>query len=182
MSKEVDNLRRKLARRMAEAGSNSSYGTVKEVNEEKRTCDVEVGGIIREGVLLYALEDPEKKGWFFVPAVDSVVQVSRIDTGTRLRVSMFSVIDKVICTIGEKMELMIDEKGAVIRADKTTLSAKDSGFILTRGTSGLLKTLSALCDAISKLTVSTLLGPSSVPINSAEFVKIKQDLNNYLEG
>ena len=165
MSKEIDDLRHKLAQRLAAAGANSFYGKVVKVDEEKRTCDVEVGGIVRKRVLLYFLDDPLKKGWYIIPKNESIVLVSRIDTGTRLRVSMFSEIDKVICTIGEA-EFTVTPKG----------------YKLNRAGSGLLKTLTDLCAAIEKLTVPTAMGPSGVPINIAEFTKIKQDLKNYLEG
>lgn len=165
MSKEIDRVKRKFAERIAEAGANSSYGTVVGVDEQNRTCDVQVGGIVREGVLLYALEAADKKGWFLVPAVGSIVLVSRIGTGTRLRVSMFSEIDKVVCTIGN-----------------TDFSITEKGYKLNRDKSGLLKTLTDLCTAIEKMTVSTAMGPSSIPINVAAFTKIKEDLKGYLEG
>ena len=168
MSKEIDNLRQKMARRLEAAAAGSIYGIVKKVDEKKRTCDVEIGNIVREKVLLYFLDAPqdEKKGWWFVPAKDSTVLVTRVDAaGTRLRVSMFSEIDKVICTTGE-----------------TEFSVGKEGYKLNRGQSGLLKTLSDLCAALEQLTVSTAIGPSGVPINIAAFTKIKQDLNNYLEG
>ncbi len=165
MSKEIDSLRRKFSRRLAEAAAGSAYGIVKKVDEAKRTCDVEIGGIVREKVLLYLL-DADTKGWWFVPAVESVVLVSRVDAaGTRLRVSMFSQVDKVICTTGE-----------------TEFSVGKDGYKLNRGASGLLKTLTDLCAALEQLTVSTAMGPSGVPINLAAFTKIKQDLNNFLEG
>jgi hypothetical protein len=168
MSKEIDNIRQKLAGRFAAAGMNSFYGIVKKVDEQKRTCDVEIGNIIREKVLLYLLDKPqnEKKGWWFVPKTGSIVLVSRVDAaGTRLRVSMFSEIDKVICTTGE-----------------TEFSVGKDGYKLNRGQSGLLKTLTDLCSALEKLTVTTAMGPSGTPINIAAFTKIKQDLSNYLEG
>ena len=50
-----------------------------------------------------------------------------------------------------------------------------------RGGSGLKKTLESLIDAIVKLTVTTGVGPSGTPINAPDFMKVKQDLSNYLE-
>jgi hydrogenase maturation factor len=167
MSKEVDNLRQLLARRFNDAASGSCYGIVKKVDEEKRTCDVQIGGIVREKVMLYLIDDPEepKKGWWFVPKVESIVLITRVDAaGTRLRVSMFSEIDWIVCTTGE-----------------TEFSVGKDGYKLNRGQSGLLKTLRDLCAALEQLTVSTAMGPSGVPINIAEFTRIKQDLNNWLE-
>jgi hypothetical protein len=168
MSRDSDKLRRLFAGRIAAAGTTSFYGTVEKVDEAKRTCDVKVGGIVREKVLLYLLDAPGEpnKGWWFVPKRDSVVLVTRVDAaGTRLRVSMFSEIEKVICTTGE-----------------TEFSVGKDGYKLNRGQSGLLKTLTDLCSALEKLTVTTAMGPSGTPINAVAFTKIKQDLNNYLEG
>jgi hypothetical protein len=163
MSKEVDNIRQKLARRFTDAASGSSYGIVKKVDEEKRTCDVEIGNIVREKVMLYLIDDPEdpKKGWWFVPKKESVVLVSRVDAaGTRLRVSMFSEIDRVVCTM-----------------EDTEFSISKDGYKLNRGNSGLLKTLTDLCSALERMTIA-----GGKPINVAEFTLIKQGLKTYLES
>ncbi len=168
MSRDTDRIRQKLAGRLAAAGSGSFYGTVKKVDEKRRTCDIEVGNIIREKVMLYLIDDPEdpKKGWCFVPALESTVLVTRIDaTSSRLRVSMFSEIDRVVCTTGE-----------------TEFSVGKDGYKLNRGRFGLLKTLTDLCAALEQLTVTTAMGPSGQPINVAAFTKIKHDLKNYLEN
>lgn len=182
MSKEIEKVRRMVYTKMTEAARTTFYAEIKKVDEEARTCTVKVGNIERENVLLYAIEDEEKKGLVLIPKIDSQVIVSQMPDGSRLFVEMFSEVDKVLLTIDEKLAVTIDAKGALIEADKTTLSVKDSGLILSRGSSGLLKTLTDLCDAIAKLTVPTALGPSGVPINMADFIKIKQDLKNYLEG
>ena len=166
MNREIDKLRQMLARRIAEAGTGSFYGEVVKVDEGARTCDVQTGGIVREGVLLYFIDDAGKKGWWFVPAKGSMVLVSRVDAaGTRLRVSMFSEVDKIVCTIGDAEFVMTG-----------------NGYKLNRGSSGLLGTLTDLCTALEQLTVSTVMGPSGPPINIAAITKIKQDLSNYLEG
>ncbi len=163
---ETDKLRQILAGRFADAGMNSFYGTVVDVNEEERTCDVKIGNITRGNVLLYLIHDPEKKqppkkGWWFVPKKDSLVLVSRVDgAGTRLRVSMFSEIDKVICT-----------------SEDTEFSVGKDGYKLNRGQSGLLKTLTDLCAALERMTIA-----GGKPVNVAEFTLIKQELKNYLES
>ncbi len=92
----TDKLRQILAGRLAAAGMNSFYGKVVDVDEENRVCDVKIGNIIREKVLLYLIHDPEKKlppkkGLWFIPKKDSLVLVTNVDAaGTRLRVSIFS--------------------------------------------------------------------------------------------
>lgn len=165
MSKEANNLRRKFSELLAGAGAVSEYGTVKSVDEAKRTCDVQVGGIVRQGVLLYAIENADLKGFVLIPKKGSGVIVSRIGAGSRLYVEMTSEIDRVICTTGDT-EFTITEKG----------------FKLVRGDFGLLQTLSDLCDAIAQLTVTTGVGPSGVPINIAAFQKIQKELKQYMEG
>ncbi len=165
MSKQLDDMRRKLEGRMRSAGSVSAYGTVEKVDEVKRLCDVRIGGVVYENVLLYALENADLKGWVIIPKKGSNVVVSRIGSGSRLYVEMFSEIDKILATI-----------------DGTTFQLTAKGFTLMRAAAGLKKTLADLCDALAKLTVSTAVGPSSVPINVADFQKIKKELNDYLEG
>ena len=182
MSREIEKIRHLVNSKVSGAGRTTFYAEVVEVDEDLRTCKVKVGNIERENVLLYAIEDEDKKGFVLIPKAESQVIVSQMPDGSRLFVEMFSEVDKVLLTIGEKMSLTIDEKGALLEADKTTLSVKDSGFVLTRDGSGLLKTLSDLCDAITKLTVPTALGPSGIPINAADFISIKTDLKKYLEG
>lgn len=158
------------------------YATVTAVDEATRTCTVEAEGIPYEDVLLHAVADTGKKGFCFVPAVGSTVLVSRIGGSNELLVAMFSEVDKTLLTIGDKMTANLDVDGLTLAAGDTRLEATADGLELTRGGAGLLKTLSDLCDALTKLTVSTAVGPSSVPINIADFQKIKQDLNNYLKG
>ena len=79
--------------------------------------------------------------------------------------------------------LNIEKKanGMTVSSGDTAMSVGKDGYKLDRGSSGLKKTLNDLIDAICQLTVPTGVGPSGVPINSARFQQIKQDLTNYLE-
>lgn len=181
MSRELDEATRMINDRLREAGDLVAYGTIESVDEASRTCNVKVGGIVYEGVLLYAVENKDFKGITPVPKKGSTVLVSRIGASSRRYVEMFSEIDKLLLTIGGKMELIIDADGIRLKADTTTMQTVSGGFTLTRGGSGLKKTLGDLCDAIGALTVPTGTGPSGIPINKAQFDIIKQDLNNYLE-
>lgn len=182
MSRELDEARRMVNERLRQAGDLVAYGTIESVDEAARTCDVKVGGIVYEGVLLYATENKDLKGLAMVPKIGSTVLISRVATSSRMYVEMFSEIDKLLLTVGDKLELTIDVEGVRLRSDTTTMQAIAGGFTITRGNSGLKKTLGDLCDAISRLTVSTGTGPSGTPINIAEFTTIKQDLENYLNG
>lgn len=89
----------------------------------------------------------------------------------------------------EKLEVTNDKVKALHEADKltvtassTTVKASTAGVTITRGGSGLKKTLDDMLTAIQALTVTTPHGPSGTPINSAKFASIQADLPNYLEG
>lgn len=169
-----------LHNRMKEVGDSIIYGTVEKVDESARTCDVKVGGITYEGVLLYALEKDELKGFTFIPKQGSGVLLARVGMSSRHFIEMFSEIDKVLVTIGDNIEVVISAKGMTVKAENALLQAAVDGFKMTRDGSGLKKTLANLCDAIGRITVPTNVGASSTPINIAEFKAIKDDLNNYL--
>lgn len=181
MSKNIEEIRKKVDARFREAASTTFYATIEKVDEKKRTCSVKVGGIIYENVLLYAIEKADLKGFVVIPAVGSKVLVSRIGGGDRLSVKLFSAADKIVYTVDE-LSVTADKEGVNILAKESNIKVTPGGLTLIRGGSGLKKTLTDLLDAICKLTVTTAVGPSGVPINVADFVKIKQDLENYLEG
>lgn len=179
-AKEIDELRRTIARRFRECAAGTFFGTVTAVDEKARTCTVEAEGVSYDGVMLYAVEDAGRPGWCMIPASRSVVLVSRLAGSNQLYVSMFSEVDKVVLTVGDNVAATLDANGLVLKSGSTTIQATTDGLVLARGSSGLKKTLSDLLDAIAELTVSTAIGPSSVPINIAKFQKIKADLENYL--
>lgn len=180
-SKDIFKARQTLAARLQTSNNSVIYAIIKSVDEDKRTCVVTIDEAEYTDVLLYSVAKDNLKGFVMIPKVDSVVLVSRLGGSNELFVSMFSEVDKVILTIEDKITAIIDNAGLILTADKTTLKATTAGLTLTRGSDGLKKTLEALCDAITKLTVTTAMGASGTPINVADFMKIKQDLNNYLE-
>ena len=196
--KENEGIRRMFERRLQEAAETVFYGEVSEVNEGSRTCTVVMEDIPYENVLLYAVENTELKGQLLIPRFGSTVLVERI-ANDRYFVVMFSEIDKVLLTIGEKTKAEISEENISIQTgDKTTVTvdaqncllqvgesmvkATEKGLTFVKGGAGLKKTLEELIDAITKLTVTTGVGPSGVPVNVADFIKIKQGLNDFLEG
>lgn len=198
MSKGNDELRRMFERCLHGAAETVFYGEVSDVDEEARTCTVVMEDIPYENVLLYAVEKAELKGLVLIPKPGSKVLVRKL-ANDRYFVSMFSEVDRVLLTIGEKTEAEVSEESVRIKAgEKTTVTADagscllqvgestvkatEKGLTFVKGGSGLKKTLEELIDAITKLTVTTGVGPSGVPINMADFAKIKQGLNDYLEG
>lgn len=156
-------IKRLFSRRLQEASNTSFLAKVKKVNADDCVCVVETdAGISYDEVLLRAVTGVDK-GILVIPKVDSQVMVSRIGGSNELYVSMFSEIDHVIIAIKDAEYTM-----------------NDKGYKMNVGTSGLKKSLTDLINAITKMTVTTGVGPSGTPINAADFTKIKEDLNNYL--
>ena len=193
-----EGMRRMFERRLQEAAETVFYGEVSAVNEGSRTCTVVMEDIPYENVLLYAVENTELKGQVLIPRIGSTVLVERI-ANDRYFVAMFSEVAKVLLTIGENTIVEVSEECVRIQSgEKTTVTADaekcllqvgesvvkatEKGLTFIKGGAGLKKTLEELIDAITKLTVTTGVGPSGVPINAADFIKIKQGLNDYLEG
>lgn len=156
-------------------------GTVSSVNESDRTCTVKVENVEYEDVRLYGIVKGDLKGFCFIPKIESQVLVGRVGGSNELFVEMFTEVDKVLLTIGDKMQLTVEAENCCIQAENTVIRATPAGMTFVRGGSGLKKTLESLIDAITKLTVTTGVGPSGTPINVADFIKVKQDLSNYLE-
>lgn len=119
--KRTEELRRLFNLRLEEAGKSVFYGKVTAADEAARTCTVEIDGIPYENVLLYAIEKPELKGFVFIPAIDSQVLVERIGDD-RYCIEMFSVIDKVLLTVGEKVTAALDAETLDYKNDKVSLS------------------------------------------------------------
>lgn len=181
MSREIEEIRRLINERLGAAAANTRYAVIKSVDEKLRTCSVQDGGIVRKNVLLYAAENADLKGAVCIPAVGSMVLISRIGNSSRHRVAMFSEVDKVLVSIGKKNCVRIDAEGVEVKADQTIVRASTSGVAIGKGRAGLKKTLTDLCDAIGALTVPTAVGPSGIPINKVLFDQIKQGLNDYFE-
>lgn len=162
-----DQVKAAIARKFRRIGSQAFFARVKGVDVDQRTCVMytDSDDFIYEDVLLYGCTNPDMKGIVTIPKVDSQVVVARLMGSDNLYVVQYSEVEKVLITIGE-----------------STFTMTENGFTLTKENCGLLATLTALCDTISKLTVSTAVGPSSVPINVADFAEIKNDLTKYLEG
>lgn len=192
MSKENDELRKLFDRRLEEAGTSIFYGKVTATDETARTCTVEIDGISYENVLLYAIENPNLKGFVFIPAIDSQVLVKRIGDD-RYCVEMFSVIDKVLLTIGEKVTAALDAETLSYKNDKVSLTITGAKVELTAdeivfnggGLGGLVQIaditakLNALVDTFNSHTHSNVvievtgqatgtLGPSGAPDQSAD--------------
>lgn len=124
---------------------------VKEVDENNRTCTVRVNdNVDLYDVKLYAVTDKDLKGFCLIPATDSQVLVARIANGNDLFVCSFSVVDKVMGTIGDHTSLLVEEEHIQVKTkqvtidvseDKVTVDAdKEDGIIINGGNNkGLVK-------------------------------------------
>lgn len=196
MSKDIEELRRKLL------GGNPAdtvfQAVVTKVDEKEFTCEVKRDGAVDYfDVRLRGVIDSGLQGIALIPKLQSTVLVCRIGSSNELFVCQFSEIDKVLFTArdtaftfdgdtltlsqGEKVTVTADADGLTVRAGETALKASTAGLSLTRKNSGLKKTLDDLLKAIRNLTVTTGVGPSGPPVNIADFIKIQNDLVNYLE-
>ena len=84
--------------------------------------------------------------------------------------------------VNDKTTVTHQAEALTLLSDQATVKITTGGLTLAKGSSGLKKTLDDLLTAIQNLTVTTGVGPSGPPINMADFVKVQQDLSNYLEG
>lgn len=129
MSKELNNIRSLFNARLAESASQTFYAEIVKVDETARTCTVLMNDIEYENVALYAIEQPGLKGFVFIPAVKSAVLVSRIG-GERYFVEMFSEVDKVLLTIGEKVTAGLNAEELTYTNDKVKLKITASEVTL----------------------------------------------------
>ena len=129
--KEIREVRMMLSERLRNAAKAAMYGTVKSVDENARTCDVQIGGIVYEGVLLYSVEKENLRGRVLIPKRESAVIVARIDASDRLYVALFSEIDKVVFTLGDQVTMTCD--GERIEAFNTHTHTIPSGAVAVTG-------------------------------------------------
>ena len=120
--KEIREVRMMLSERLRNAAKAAMYGTVKSVDENARTCDAQIGGIVYEGVLLYSVEKENLRG--------RVVIVARIDASDRLYVALFSEIDKVVFTLGDQVTMTCDGERIEASAPKIVLNGGELGGLI----------------------------------------------------
>ena len=142
---------------MDEAAETVFYGEVSAVDEEARTCTVVMEGIPYENVLLYAVEKAELKGLVSIPKVGSTVLVERM-ANDRYFVVMFSEVDKVLLTIGEKTEAEVSEESIRVKAgDKTAVTVDAENCLLQVGESVVKATEKGLTLSLIHISEPTRL-------------------------
>lgn len=160
---QLATIRNLFNNRLKEASNTSFLGKVKAVNADECTCTIDTDDDVSYDEVLLRSVTGVEKGLLIIPKVGSKVMVSRIGGRNELYVSMFSEIDEILVTI-----------------KNAEYSITAQGHKMNVGSSGLKKSLTDLIDAIMKMTVTTGVGPSGTPINASDFLKIKEDLKNYL--
>lgn len=127
----------------------------------------------------YELEQAEsKQRTSTVYRSDSVV--TRVENkDMNLLVEEFA--DKMVIT-RDKVKVTVQGERMSIEADKSLVNVDVNGMTVTRDGYGLKRTLEEVLDEICKMTVQTAVGPSSTPINMAEFQRLKKEVSNYMEN
>lgn len=122
MSKEMEELRRKLQERFGGDGDRVFPATVTEVNGEEFTCTVRRDGQVDYfDVRLRGLVNAELQGFAFLPKLESTVLVCRIGKSNELFVCQYTEIDKVIFTDND-LEVKIDTENIDIKkGEKITI-------------------------------------------------------------
>lgn len=161
MSKEKDirEVRQLFENRLKNAAATAIYGHVKSVDEKARTCNVQVGGIVHEDVLLYAVEKENLRGRVLIPKIGSMVIVARIAASNRHYVAMFSEVDKVIFTLGEQVTMTCDGEQIEASAPKIVLNGGELGGLiniepLTRKINDLIEAFNTHTHSIPSGTVA----------------------------
>lgn len=130
MNKGIDELRNLFNSRLIETGTSNYYAEVVNVNESARTCTVNRAGMEYEDVLLYSVEKADLKGFVCIPATGSTVIITQIGNAERYFVSLFSVVDKVLFSAGDKVSAKMDANMLTYANDKVTLKITGTGVEL----------------------------------------------------
>ncbi|MBL0736761.1 hypothetical protein JI750_07695 [Flavobacterium sp. GN10] len=95
--------------------------------------------------------------------------------------TIFNLKDKEVkVSIKDGFEASITDKKVSIVKDKLTFEMDDK-FKISAGGKNLWTELEKLLEEIAKITVTTPVGPSGIPINAGKFLETKQNLNEILK-
>lgn len=152
MTQRAEEIRRKL-KEMAGGDEQVFLATVKEVNEDEFTCTVETSTDIQYiDVRLRAVIDPEKKGFCFIPKLESLVLVGRIGNSNELFVALFSEIDKIIFNYLEDAEITFDAEKIFLRIKERSIEMTEEAITFNAGDKGSFATdINKLVDKMNAL-------------------------------
>ena len=133
MTQRTEDIRRKLSE-MFKGVDQVFQATIKEVNEDEFTCTVVFDDELEYAdVRLRAIIDSEKKGFCFIPKVESIVQVARIGNSDQLYVALFSEIDKIIFTYTEDVEITFDMERIFLRIKERSIEITEDAITFNAG-------------------------------------------------
>jgi hypothetical protein len=144
------------------------------------TIDVDVDEVVYHAVQLQAIKKGDGNSIVIVPAKGSTVLIANIENGTNYYMVSANKVDKIVGVIGGT-EVLIDNKGFKVVNGSCTLQQENNGLSIKVGSVSLGSALDDLCSAITKMTVTTGVGPSGPPINIAEFVAVQTKLKTVLK-
>jgi hypothetical protein len=152
MGRTAEELQRRI-RELQGSEPATIQAKVTEVDEEEFTCKVDLDNdLIIEDVRLRSIIDKEKKGFCFIPAIDSIVLISRIRGANEFFVSMFSEIDKIIFTYTEDMEITFDTEKIFLRIKERSIEITEEAITFNAGDKGSFATdINKLVDKISSI-------------------------------
>lgn len=124
---EYNEFRNKIDTLIRDAAKTVMPGTVSAVDEKTRTCTVKIGNVDYEDVRLYGIVNETPKGFCFIPKIGSHVLAARIESSNELFIALFTEIDKMLLTIGEKVKAAADKKAKTTTDEKeeTTTDEKE---------------------------------------------------------
>ena len=133
MTQRSEDIRRKL-KELSVGDEQVFLATVKEVNQDEFTCMIETSTDIQYiDVRLRAVIDPEKKGFCFIPKLDSLVLVGRIGNSNELYVVLFSEIDKIIFNYLEDAEITFDAQRIFLRIKERSIEMTEEAITFNAG-------------------------------------------------
>lgn len=160
MDREDEVISREIKRIAGGGEGRLLSGVVQSVNAGALTCAVVLSAHAADSETddVYLNAKLDNNGLVLFPAVGSVVWVAEIDGAGQWGVVRCSELTKMAVKIGN-----------------STMKVTAAGLTFERGGVSLKSLLTDVLNHIMALTVSTATGPSSVPVNVADFAS---DLNH----
>lgn len=188
MSKELDEIRRKLQNQFRSTSDIVFPVVVTDIDEKEFTCTVRRDDQVDYfDVRLRGLVNSDMQGLALIPKIQSIVLVCRIGTSNELFVVQFTEIDKVVFT-SNNLELKIDTdnidltKGNNIKIhiDADKLEVINDQVIISQTNDTLsLKSSDVLIDA-DNITLNG--GSNGAMVKIKELEKNLTSIKNYIEA
>lgn len=159
MSKEMEELRRKLRDCIAGDVDTVFPGAVTEVNEEELSCTIRRDDQVDYyDVRLRGLVNAELQGFAFIPKLQSTVLVCRIGKSNELFVCQFTEIDKLVFTDND-LEVKIDLENIDIRkGDNITVHVDAEKLETANGKTKVIHEAEALTMVSDQATIKITTG------------------------